>query len=101
MQSFIRSETSQEQPKSALYQRLKIVKWGDPLTSRNFPIFLNVIFEQCHSAENVKGGTLWDFVTSIVLPNIETNERGTLWCNPKNFKKSRIVPKKVRPRWDP
>ena len=49
--------------------------------------FFNEIFEQCHSAENVKGGTLRDFLTSIVLQNIETNEGGTLWCNPENFKK--------------
>ena len=46
--------------------------------------------------KNVKGGTLWDFLTSIVLQNIETNEGETLWWNPKNFKKSRIVPKKIR-----
>ena len=39
----------------------------------------------------VKGGTLCDFLTSIVLQNIETNEGGTLWFQ----KKSRIVPKKV------
>ena len=38
--------------------------------------------------KNVKGGTLCGFLTSIVLQNIETNEGGTLWCNPKNFKKS-------------
>ena len=38
--------------------------------------------------KNVKGGTLCDFLTSIVLQNIETNEGGTLWCHPKNFKKS-------------
>ena len=44
--------------------------------------------------KNVKGGTLWDFLTSILLQNIETNEGGTLWCNPKRFKKSIIVPKK-------
>ena len=44
--------------------------------------------------ENVKGGTLWDFLTSIVLQNVETNKGGTLWCNPKRFLKSRIVPKK-------
>ena len=56
--------------------------------------FLNEIFEQCHSAEKCKRGTLCEFLTSIVLQNIETNEGGTLWCNPKNFKKSRIVPKK-------
>ena len=45
--------------------------------------------------KNVKGGTLWDFSTSIVLQNIETNEGETLQWNPKNFKKSRIVPKKT------
>ena len=46
--------------------------------------------------KNVKGEILWDFLTSIVLQNIETNEGETLWWNPKNFKKSRIVPKKIR-----
>ena len=46
--------------------------------------------------KNVKGGTLWGFSTSILLQNIETNEGGTLWCNPKNFKKSLIVPEKNR-----
>ena len=50
--------------------------------------------------KNVKGGTLCEFLTSIVLQNIETNEGGTLWCNPKNFKKSRIVPKKSGAKWD-
>ena len=28
--------------------------------------------------KNVKGGTLRDFLTTIVLQNIETNEGGTL-----------------------
>ena len=56
--------------------------------------YLNEIFEQYHSAENVTGGTLWDFLRSIVLQNIETNEEETIWWNPKNFKKSRIVSKK-------
>ena len=37
--------------------------------------------------KNVKGETLWDFLTSTLLQNIETNEGGTLWCNPKNLKK--------------
>ena len=41
--------------------------------------------------KNVKG----------VLQNIEINERGTLWCNPKNFKKkSHSAEKKVGLRWD-
>ena len=43
--------------------------------------------------KNVKGGP-FATLTSIVLQNIETNEGGTLWFNPKNFKKCRIVPKK-------
>ena len=45
--------------------------------------------------KNVKGGTLCNFLTSIVLQNIETNEGETLWCNPKSFrKKSPSVEKK-------
>ena len=32
--------------------------------------FQNEIFEQCNSA--AQGGYLWDFLTSIVLQNIET-----------------------------
>ena len=39
--------------------------------------------------KNVKGGTLGDFLTSIVL-------QSTLWWNQKNFKKNRIVPKIIR-----
>ena len=42
--------------------------------------------------------TFWDFLTSIVLQNIETNEGETLWCNPKISKKSRIVPEKKSER---
>ena len=38
-------------------------------------------------AQNCKRGTIWKFLTSIVLQNIETNEGETLWCNPKKFKK--------------
>ena len=44
--------------------------------------------------KNVKEGTLCDFLTSIVLQNIETNQGGTLWCNPKSFKKSHSVEEK-------
>ena len=44
--------------------------------------------------KNLKGGTLCDFSTSIVLQNIETNEGVTLWCNPKSFKKSHSAEKK-------
>ena len=43
---------------------------------KKFPknFFKNEIFEQCHSAEKCERGTLWDFLTSIVLQNDETNE---------------------------
>ena len=53
-----------------------------------------MIFEQCHSVEKCKRGTLWDFLTSIVLQNIETNERGPFGAIQKISTKSRIVPKK-------
>ena len=53
-----------------------------------------MIFEQCHSAEKCKGGTLWDFLTSIVLQNIEKNEGGRFGAIQKILKKNRIVPKK-------
>ena len=46
--------------------------------------------------KNVKGGTLWDFLTSIVLQNIETNEGRPFGGIRKTSKKSRIVPKKIR-----
>ena len=42
--------------------------------------------------KNVKGGTLWDFLTSIVLQNIETNEGRPFG----GIQKSRIVPNKIR-----
>ena len=41
--------------------------------------------------KNVKGGTLCDFLTSIVLQNIETNEGGPSGAIQKTSKK---VPKK-------
>ena len=46
-------------------------------------------FEQSHSAEksDLKGGTLWDFQTSIMFQNIEKIEGGTLWYNQKIFEK--------------
>ena len=47
--------------------------------------------------KNVKGGTLCDFLTSIVLQNIKKIKGGTLWgkiFNPKSFKKSHSSEKK-------
>ena len=50
--------------------------------------------KKTHSAEKkLKGGTLWDFQTSILSQNSQTNWRGTLWG--KKFPgKSLAVPKK-------
>ena len=44
--------------------------------------------------KNVKGGTLCNFLTSIVLQNIETNEGGPSGAMQKTSKESRTVPKK-------
>ena len=55
---------------------------------RKFPKkFFNEIFEQCHSAEKCKRGTLCDFLTSIVLQNIETTEGGPSGAIQKTSKK--------------
>ena len=66
---------------------------GDPweILKKSEKKIKNEIFEQCHSAEKCKRGTIWDFLTSIVLQNIETNEGETLWWNQKKLQKSRIV----------
>ena len=42
--------------------------------------------------KNVKGGTLCDFLTSIVLQNIKKVGE-TLWWNPKSLKKSQSAEK--------
>ena len=42
----------------------------------------------------VKCGTLWDFLRSNLLQNIETNEGGP-FGKIQNFSKSLIVPKKI------
>ena len=51
--------------------------------------------------KNVKGGTLCDFLTSIVLQNIETNERGGPFGAIQKVPKSLIVPKKSGALGDP
>ena len=48
--------------------------------------------------KNVKGGTLCNFLTSIVLQNIETNEGGPFGAIQK-VPKSLIVPKKSGAMW--
>ena len=48
-----------------------------------------------HNAENVKGGTLWDLLTYILLQNIK-NSKGDSFDTFKNFrKKTRAVPNKI------
>ena len=52
--------------------------------------------KKSHNAEKkLKGGTLWDFLTSILSQNIKKCKGGTLWG--KNFfRKSLAVPKKMK-----
>ena len=57
------------------FKKLKGGPFGD---MKKFPkkTFLKRFLNSVTVPENVKGGTLWDFLTSIVLQNIETNEGG-------------------------
>ena len=67
--------------------------FGDlKISQKNFEMrFLNSVTVP----KNVKGGTLWGFLTPIVLQNVETNEGGTLLVQSKKFqKKSHNVEKK-------
>ena len=53
--------------------------------------------KKSHNAEKkLKGGTLWDFSTSILSQNIKKNAGGTLWGNFFFRKKSLTVPKKMK-----
>ena len=70
----------------AKYEKIK----GGPLGDfKKFPRkILKVRFLNSFTVpKNVIEGTLWNFLTSIVLQNIETNEGETFWWYPKNFKK--------------
>ena len=68
------------------FKKLKGGPFGD---MKKFPkkIFFNEIFKQCQSAKKCKRGTLCDFLTSIVLQNIETNEGGPSDAIQKTSKK--------------
>ena len=46
--------------------------------------------------KNLKGGTLWDFQTSIMFQNIKKIEWGPFGTIKKFSKKSLIVPKKIQ-----
>ena len=50
--------------------------------------FFNEIFEQCHSAEKFKRGDPLQFFDIHCVAKYRNKRRGTLWCNPKNIKKS-------------
>ena len=53
--------------------------------------------KKSHNAEkNLKGGTLWDFLTSILSQNIKKNAGGTLWGKIFFEKKSRSAEKNER-----
>ena len=73
------------------FKKLKGGPFGDmkKFPKKNLMRFLNSVTVP----KNVKGGTLCDFLTSIVLQNIETNEGHPL-VQSKKLQKSRIVPKK-------
>ena len=49
--------------------------------------FFNEIFEQCHSAEKCKRGDPLRFFDIHCVAKYRRKWRGTLWRNPKNFKK--------------
>ena len=75
---------------------MKKIEGGTLWGHEKFPKkFLNEIFEQCHSAEKFKRGTLCDFLTSIVLQHIETKLKGGPFGAIQKVSKSLIVPKKV------
>ena len=46
--------------------------------------------------KNLKGGTLWDFQTCIMLQNIKKIEGATLWYNQKNFEKMSHSAEKIQ-----
>ena len=59
---------------------------------KKFPkIFLMTFLNSVTVPKNVKEGTLCDFLTSIVLQNIETNEGGPSGAIEKTSKKSHSV----------
>ena len=79
---------------------MKKVKSGplgdfEKMREKNFKNEICVKNGKCQSAEKCKRETPWDFLTSIMLQNIETNDGEYLWWNPKISKKNRIVSKKI------
>ena len=56
----------------------------------------SLIFKQCHRAKKCGRGTLWHFLTAIVLQNIEPSKGETLWCNSKIISKKSHSSKKIQ-----
>ena len=75
------------------FKKLKGGPFGD---MKKFPKkkFLMRFLNSVTVPKNVKGGTLCDFLTSIVLQNIGTNEGGPSGAIQKTSKKSHRAEKK-------
>ena len=76
-------------------KNLKKLKGGPFGDMKKFPkkIFLMRFLNSVTVPKNVKRGTLCDFLTSIVLQNIETNEGGPSGAIQKTSKKSHSAEK--------
>ena len=70
MKSF---ENSFDTPKGGLSCSIRLRTKKDIFLKKGFAFFWQIP----HSAENVKGWTLWDLLTYILLQNIKKLEGGT------------------------
>ena len=57
-------------------------------TEKKLQFFLKNVFSKSHSAKDLKDGTIWSFLTSILLQNIKKKRRGT-FRDIKKFSQSR------------
>ena len=102
---FTKRWTSRERPKSAPYLRLKNSKRTSKRQSIGElgTLLWKKFFKKSHNAEKLKGGTLWDFSTSILTENIK-NWKGGPFGEIFFGKKSLTEPKilwgsTLWPRW--
>ena len=118
-------KTSRDRPKSAPYPRLKNSKKTSKCqvlfySTRNSKFFERIFFRKnyilkkidrvarrgslvrapgalkSHNAKKLKGGTLWDFLTSILSQNIKKMQGGPFGEKIFFRKKSLAVPKKMK-----
>ena len=83
---------------SSWLQKMKKTWRGDPLgTWKNFP--KNFLKWDFWTVFTVWTGDPLRFFDIHCVAKYRNKRRGTLWCNPKSFKKSRIVPKKSGAMW--